>query len=250
MSYLESVKIILPLKDDLHSKLFNIIDDCGIRSENNFTLDPTDANYLPILNFEFLNISAPAVVFKGKDLHISEEIINKTGQQKESSHEYSYLSIDELTNRLKDSGKIMAIDHLGINFPWFGGVSPVIANLRQQLKDKTAYFRFPTGDNWDFIIPATVSELTSNYIDLSIVRKPKLELVSFEKSSTPLIQIDCETTIKYEKLIELFPEAINDTDSSSVWVYLKSNLGLDICFVLRGPSCKDWSSYFEGHRLK
>lgn len=250
MGYLESVTIELPLKDKFYLKLFSVIADCGVRSENTFKLNPTDINYLPILNIEFTGLTVPNVVFKGKDLYAKEEIINKTGQQKESPHEYRYITIDELADRINGLGKITAIDHLGINFPWFTGISPAIINLRQQLKDKTAYFRFPTGDNWDFIIPVTALELINNDIDLSIVRKPKLELVSFEKSSTPLIQIDCDTTIDYEDLVRLFPEAIIDKDSSSIWVYIESKLDLDICFVLKGPSSKDWSIYFDGYRLK
>jgi hypothetical protein len=72
--------------------------------------------------------------------------------------------------------------------------------------------------------------------------------VSFEKSSKPIIQIDCITTIDYKKLKALFPEAIADDELKNVWVYLDNPYELDICLVLNEPG-SDWSSFFEGNRL-
>lgn len=249
MHYLESVTIKLPVEEQFSAKLFGVLSGCGEQSGNIYSVNRTNTDFLPVLNIEFSDIQTPGISFKCNDLEISKTITNETGQLRLSPHSYKHLTIDEFADRLKNAGGIKAIDHLGVNFPWFDGVSPVLIDLRRQLKSKAAYYRFPSGEDWDFILPATKGELKTNNIDLSIERRPKLELVSFEKSSTPIIQVDCITTIEYTKLKELFPEAISVDELSNVWVYIDNNFGVDICLVLSGPSDTDWSTYFEGFRL-
>ena len=181
---------------------------------------------------------------------ISKTIKNETGEERKSPHSYTHLSIDEFNSRLNKRGHITTIDHLGVNFPWFKGVSPVITDLREALKHKSAYFRFPTGEEWDFILPATKEEINSDVLNVSIERRPKFELVSFKKDSTPIIQIDCITSLTYEDLKELFPESIMSKELRNAWVYIDNKFGIDIYFVLNEPTNSEWSNFFEGHRLK
>ncbi len=54
----------------------------------------------------------------------------------------------------------------------------------------------------------------------------------------------------YEKLKQLFPEAIADDELRNIWVYLKNPYELDFCLVLNEPTDTDWSGFFEGHRLE
>ena len=249
MCHLELVTIKLPADEQFSFRFFDVLSECGKQSRGTYSANRTNVDFLPLINIEFSNVQIPEISFSCNDFEISKTITNETGQLRLSPHSYKHLTIDEFANRLKDTGSIKTIDHLGVNFPWFDGISPVLIDLRQQLKSKTAYYRFPSGEGWDFILPATKSELKTNNVDLSIERRPKLELVSFEKSSTPIIQIDCITTIEYARLKEIFPEAIFVDELSNVWVYINNNFGVDICFVLNGPSNSDWSTYFEGFRL-
>jgi len=81
------------------------------------------------------------------------------------------------------------------------------------------------------------------------VRRPKLEIVSFDKSSTPIIQFDCIVDTSYDKIVQLFPEGIAENDLRNVWVYLSNPYHLDICFVVNENRGGDWSEFFSGHRL-
>jgi hypothetical protein len=35
----------------------------------------------------------------------------------------------------------------------------------------------------------------------------------------------------------------------NVWVYLTNPYGIDVCLVIGEHQGKDWSGFFEGHRL-
>ncbi len=250
MSQLKNVVIKLPV-DSVFSEAFaNILKDCIEPGQDRLRVKQTISSSLPKIEIHFKNIELPAVDFIGDDFVISKNIINETGQERGSPHSYQPITIHELKTRIDVVGHITAIDHLGINFPWFDGLSPVIEELRSRLGNASSYYRFPTGEDWDFILPATKQETESGDINLNLVRRPKLELVSFEKASTPILQIDCITTIEYPKLKKMFPEAITDDNLGNLWVYLKNSFGVDMCFVLNGPWEEDWSSFFNGHRLK
>lgn len=82
-----------------------------------------------------------------------------------------------------------------------------------------------------------------------MVRRPKFEIVSFDKASTPLLQLDIQMNTSYEILQGLFPEALDDPLICNLWIYLEYPYGLDICLVANGFSEKDWSSYFAGSRI-
>lgn len=250
MSLLKRVILRLPDGPTFSAIFSSIIKNCVEQNQNGFSVKQTLDDSFPKIEILFEDIEQPAVEFIGDDFTLSKNISNETGQERTSPHTYKPITIDELKDRIHETGQITAIDHLGINFPWFDGLSPIIAELRNRLGGSSAYYRFPTGEDWDFILPATRHEIESGTINLDLVRRPKLELVSFEKASTPIIQIDCITTIEYSKLKKMFPEAITDDELYNIWVYIENSYGVDICFVLNGPREKDWSSFFKGHRLK
>jgi len=121
--------------------------------------------------------------------------------------------------------------------------------LRNKLKDKSLYHLFPTGDNWDFVIPGSLEEISGAIpVDYELDRKPKFEIVSFDGCSTPLVQIDIATNLEYEYIKDLFPEGIHLDDIKSVWVYLKSNYSFDVCLVLNEAG-RGWTKFFKDHRL-
>jgi hypothetical protein len=250
MTFLESVSIQLPHDLEFSLQLFSLLKECGVVEQSKFQPTPTNPKFIPRLSVEFVNVKAPAIVFTdsvGNESFVP--IRNETNEERESPHSYKQLPFQEVLERIKKLGVVAAIDHLGVNFPWFNGVSPIVNDLRKKLSPISSYYRFPTGEDWDFILPATQEELNSGAIDLSVERRPKLELVSFEKSSTPIIQIDCITTIDYEKLADCFPEGIKSEELRNVWVYIKNPFNIDVCLVLNEPRDSDWSGFFEGHRL-
>jgi (p)ppGpp synthase/HD superfamily hydrolase len=86
-------------------------------------------------------------------------------------------------------------------------------------------------------------------IDYTKVRRPKFEVVSFEKDSTPLIQFDFHFNTSYEKLVEIFPEALVDSKIRNIWIYLENPYEIDVCLVANESSESDWSEFFEGSRI-
>jgi hypothetical protein len=106
------------------------------------------------------------------------------------------------------------------------------------------------GEAWDFILPGDCTEiLAGKEIDYSIPRRPKFEMVSFEKTSKPLIQIDLSTPATYDTLARLFPESLKDPQIGNVWIYLDQRCKIDVCLVINPFSEQDWSDFFKGLRL-
>lgn len=252
MNYLKQIKYELPDNDiDFKKDFLDYLSSTGSVTENQLAIRNSQFDFLPETVFEFTNTEVPTAVFELGDSQHKVEIKNVTQISKQSPHAYKSISIKEFTDRLKD--KLFGVDHTGFNLPYFDGIHPEILKLRELLKDKCLYHEFPkdlADEPWDFILPATQEEIESGEgIDYQRIRKPKIEIVSFPKSSTPLIQIDIQLEGKYEDWLELFPEAIDDPDMRNLWVYIKNDLGIDICFVLNELSSKDWSHYFEGYRI-
>lgn len=195
MNYLKQLKYELPDNDlDFKKSFLDYLSSTGLVSENQLNLKNSQSDFLPETIFEFINIDVPTVVFELEDGQRKVEIKNITGVSKQSPHTYAPVSIAEFTSRLKD--KLMGVDHTGFNLPYFDGIHPEILKLRELLKDKCLYHEFPkdlADEPWDFILPATQEEIENkDKVDYQITRKPKIEIVSFPKSSTPLIQIDIQ----------------------------------------------------------
>jgi len=177
---------------------------------------------------------------------------NTTGVAKTSPLEYSHLKIDTIVERFRKNGiTINGLDHVGFNLPWFSsGIHPLVESLRQNFSSKCLYHKFPTGEPWDFIIPGSLNEiLMLDEVDYSKTRTPKFEIVSFDASSTPLIQFDMQCNKKYEAFSTIFPESLRDNQFENIWIYIENSYDVDICFVLNETGNKDWSLSFKGNRI-
>jgi hypothetical protein len=252
-SYLKQVIYQLPSTNPNFTKLFiSYLQPLSKESDNKLVLNKSQDDLLPDTFFEFSNIMVPTVIFKVGNEEYKVEIKNSTGKSKLSPHTYTPIEISDFIFRMK-AIKLIGIDHTGFNLPFFDGIHPEILKLRDFLKDKCLYHEFPKNladAPWDFIIPGTIEEIDKTIkTNYKLIRKPKIEIVSFDKSSTPLIQIDLQFNESYQNLLKLFPEAIDDSPSKSVWVYIKNDFGIDICFVLNKSNGRDWSHYFKGYRI-
>ena len=122
--------------------------------------------------------------------------------------------------------------------------------LREKLILACLYHRFPTGEAWDFILPGKLEEISCQKpVDYSRTRRPKFEIVSFEKSSIPLVQFDVQLNASYETLLKLFPEPLNDPAIGNLWIYLENPYNIDVCVVANSYSEKDWSDFFKNSRI-
>lgn len=253
--YLERIIIKFP---DTHMGFTNqlalLLGALGQNKNQVLELTSSDQSFFPKLSLDFHSKSsdmlANFVLSNGEITSV--KIENSTGLNKQSPHSYTPTNIETVIQRFLSSGmKLVDIDHVGFNLPWFSsGLHPDISGLRKLLCLRCLYHTFPTGEPWDFIIPGNANEIDDyKAVDYTIIRKPKFEMVSFDKTSTPLIQFDVAVNAKYETFTKLFPESLNDTELRNIWVYLETPYPVDICLVINEFADGDWSEFFKGNKL-
>jgi hypothetical protein len=254
MAFLRQVTYKLPKSNSDFTEIFlNYLSSVGNKAYQELTLKNSRENFFPITSILFTSITTPLVQFLFSDsTSLEVEITNITGESKSNPHAYSPITIEDFVKRVAPY-KLKHIDHTGFNLPYFKGIHPTILELREKLKKVCLYHTFPKhleDAPWDFILPATEEEINTAVVtDYSLNRKPKIEIVSFDKSSTPLIQLDVQLKGRYGDWIKIFPEAIQVPELKSLWVYVKNDFGIDVCFVLNEVNDKDWSYHFSKDRL-
>ena len=253
--YLEKITISLPgAHAGFNRQLVSLFKMLGERSSYGLDLTKSDRSFYPLLAIDFQSTrSAVSVDFLLSNRGAVPIVVeNTTGVEKKSPHAYGHLEIDSVAERLAPAGLVISgVDHLGVNLPWFAtGPHPRILQLRETIKRECLYHCYPTGEPWDFILPGTLDEIAGRQtVDYRKVRRPKFELVSFGKASTPLIQIDLGVNGRYEAFKTLFPEALADEVFRNIWIYLKNPNAIDICLVINEYSEGDWSEFFKGCRF-
>lgn len=249
MNILRHIQIVMPNTDpDITDGLLAELSHFGIRVGTTLMLTPSQKGFLPEMHLAFASVDQPQAIFTSSLGQIMIEISNFTGRSKQSPHPYSPISLAEYHDRAAKL-RLTVLDHIGFDLPWFDGVHPEVQKLRSELKTGTAYHRSFTGDDWDFVLPAGEEELLKADLDYSVVRRPKFEIVSISKVSTPIIQFDFSADTSFDELVRLFPEGIADPGLQNVWVYIKNGFGIDICMVVGVDQGEDWSNMFKGHRL-
>jgi hypothetical protein len=253
--YLERITVRFPRDDtEFTNDLLSLLDVLGRHENHILGLTRSSQGFYPEIQLEFQSgysdILTDFTLSNGGIVSVKVE--NSTGLSKQSPHSFKSLSVEAVNQRLVTSGiSLIGIDHIGFNLPWFDpGLHPRILQLRERLSSRCLYHSFPTGEPWDFIIPGDKDEI-ANYkaVDYTEVRRPKFELVSFGKASTPLIQFDVSVNVGYERFSQLFPESLNDPEFSNLWIYLENPYTIDVCLVINEFSESDWSAFFNGFRL-
>lgn len=114
------------------------------------------------------------------------------------------LPIAELYSRLRSH--IVRIDHTGINLPSALVKREEWERFIDKLTSNSNLYRYPTGEDWPFILPATKTEHANDIKEFPAGREPKFELVYDTFSPVPTIQIDIETDLLRTEIERLFPE--------------------------------------------
>lgn len=177
---------------EFNEKFLHLIEVLGQSKDSVLELNITSQSYYPklYLNFKYerSNVLVDFVFTYGGTISI--EIENSTSEYRQNPHSYTHLKLDYVIQKLNANGiEIVRVDHVGFNLPWFSSdLHPQINLLRKNLQTKCLYHKFTTGELWDFILPGDLDEIY-NYkrIDYTKARRPKFEVVSFEKDSTPLV---------------------------------------------------------------
>ena len=251
MNYLNQITIKLPKLDtNFENRFLDFFSSLGEIDGEGISFYKSDQSYLPQIAVVFSSeTKEPFTEFIVGEEKVTIELTNKTGQEKKSPHKYEHIDLEDFTNRMNNI-KLVNLDHAGFDISWFDGIHPEILKLREILKGSSLYYLFPSGEPWDFIIPGTAEEVISTGDpDLTLERRPKFEIVSLDKVSTPIIQFEFHVKIPYEQLLKMFPEGIGVDEVKCVWVYIKNNYGLDICMVVNEDQNNDWGTYFAHNRL-
>lgn len=249
MNILRSIEIQIPTLTNSRAYLRFL---SAFGNIEGYRVDFTQSNSMmyPAISVVFADIQKPIVVFITDTEKIHVGITDSTGESKKSPHTYSHISLSDFLSRMENIS-LGDMDHVGFDLPWFQGTHPDILSLRNILPRHCAYHLWPTKEDWDFILPATEEEISSqSALDHPIVRRPKFEIVSISKVSKPIIQFEFYVHNKsFEELTELFPEAIAVENPGNVWVYIQNPTDVDICFVLNVYSDSDWSEFLKNNRI-
>ena len=253
--YLETINVRFPNTHIEFTNQLSLLMDVLGQSENHvLELTCSDQSFFPRIRVDFQSeysgIHTDFTLSNGETTSV--KIENSTGLNRQSPHSYKPISVGTVSQRFLASGmKVVGIDHVGFNLPWFSSdLHPDILNLREHLSSRCLYLKFPTGEPWDFIIPGDTHEIIHHKaVDYTRIRRPKFEVVSFDKASTPLIQFDIGVNFNYETFAQLFPESINDSKLRNIWVYLENPFPIDVCLVINEFSAGDWSDFFKDCRL-
>jgi len=114
------------------------------------------------------------------------------------------LPLEELHKRL--AGHILSIDHTGVNLPAELVDRSAWTAFLKQLGAQTNLYRYPEGDDWPFIVPATAHEFATDIADFKEGREPRFELVYEHTLPVPMLQFDVRTDLARSELERLFPE--------------------------------------------
>jgi hypothetical protein len=114
------------------------------------------------------------------------------------------LAMDELARRL--DGHIVRIDHMGVNVPTRAVARSAWDDLLRSLAVTTALYRYPTGEEWPFVVPATEEEFAGEITQFVAGREPKFELVYDGWAQCPVFQFSLETDQTRAQLEALFPD--------------------------------------------
>ena len=241
MKLLNKIEIELPdIQTTFKNDFLNFLSNFGVVENNSISFKSSNEEYLPKISLSFSATKTARVRFDEKVV----EIKNSTNENKKSPYNYSPISLSEFMLR-KQELNFEFLDHVGFDIPWFEGVHPDIAGLRKSLPKRCFYFLYPTGENWDFIIPAAKEEVSSKEITYQAIRRPKFEIVSLDYTSSPIIQFDVSVSENFEQIKQIFPEGIPDNSLKNVWVYIINPYGLDICFVIGHRGKSDWYDFLK-----
>jgi hypothetical protein len=169
----------------------------------------------PTLAVQQTKTSFPKVVFEtaepielavGNLLLHSSSVMGKSLGQPEGSAQPDAARLPMRTVYEKLQRHVCRLDHVGVNVPASLVDRSTWGALVQQVARISTMYRYPTGENWPFILPSTEREFQDDIRQFPAGREPKFELVYDEHAQEPTIQIDVETNLTRQELEAQFPD--------------------------------------------
>jgi len=112
-------------------------------------------------------------------------------------------SCEEVLKKLH--GRITRLDHTGFNLPMGLYSEQEWQSLLGKLAKVTNMYKYPSGEPWPFVLPATEAEFKKDITDFTLLREPKFEIVYDDYTNMVAIHIDMQTDMTKEETEKLFP---------------------------------------------
>lgn len=102
-------------------------------------------------------------------------------------------------------GHVLRVDHLGVNLPARLVARHTWEALIGALAQGSTLYRYPTGEEWPFVLPSTREEYTEDIRHFPPGREPKFELCYMQDFDHPVVQMDVQTGLTRDELKARFP---------------------------------------------
>lgn len=170
------------------------------------------------------------------------------------------VGLTDLIQRL--DGHVRRVDHTGVNLPGRSVPTEEWDDLVHDIASAAAMYRYPTGEQWPFVLPSTVGELNTDILDFVVGREPRFELVYDPWDSHTTWQFALWTTLTRVDLEESFPTpfgiALPGLEDIFRTVYIRHpwpnlDIRFDLCFRIEdGPSNWETGEWLvtEGGRIR
>ena len=110
-------------------------------------------------------------------------------------------------------------------------------------------YRYPTGEDWPFVLPSTSDELADDIGAFVVGREPRFELVYDEWQTRPEWQFSLWTDLSRAELDELFPEGLTFPGLEEIFRVVRTRhpwkgLGIrfDLSYRTEGGGPTDWDT--------
>ncbi|WP_155372544.1 hypothetical protein [Catellatospora vulcania] len=214
---------------------------------------PGDAR--PITTFALADVPAPEVA-----LDTGQVIRVVRGPGADAVTLPGRVELPELGRRL--AGHVRRVDHTGVNLP-VGTSVEQWDDLVGAVAAASAMYRYPTGEQWPFVLPASPAELDDDVRDFVVGREPRFELVFEQRLTQTSWQIALWTDLTRAELELLFPEPEGLTFPGLEEIFRVvpvrhpwPDLGIrfDLCYRGEGGGPSDWETgewlVTEGGRIR
>jgi hypothetical protein len=169
---------------------------------------------LPVMTLELEDINYPAVMFE-----MEERLVVKAGSfavhssldtirtatlplTMDPGKRPPVFPLNKFVQLLK--GHILRLDHAGVELPSEAVSREMFDDLVTTLGRVSNLYRYPTGEEWPFIVPASAAEFRSEIQHFARPRAPKLEL-TYGYVQVPLIHFHIDTDLPREHIEAYFP---------------------------------------------
>jgi len=177
----------------------------------------------PVTVFELTDVQAPEIRLD------TGPVIGGT----DTPQEPTTLDLADLVGRL--AGHVNEVDHTGVNLPTSIMSADQWNDLVSAIAGASTMYRYPTGEDWPFVIPSTSDELADDIRTFVEGRVPKFELVYDSWRTQPEWQFALSTDLTRAELEAMFPEGFTFPALEDIFRVVKVNHpwpGLSVRFDL------------------